>query len=67
MICGTIHRTLGNKTEKDTEIKFYKAVATYILAYGSGTWTMTRNDDRRIQTNETKFLRKTKVGFLEIK
>ena len=35
-------------------------MATPVLTYGSKTWTMTKNEERRIQTNEMKFLRKTK-------
>ena len=60
MICGTIQRTLGNKASKDTKIKFCKVMATPVLTYGSETWTMTRNDKRRVRTSEMKFLKKTK-------
>ena len=38
MIYGTIHRTLWNKTRKDTKIKLYKLMATPDLTYGVETW-----------------------------
>ena len=48
MISGAILRTLRNMTRKNTKIKFYKVMATSVLTYGSETWTMMRNDGRRI-------------------
>ena len=65
MICGTIHRTLANKTRKDTKTKFYKVMATPMLTYGSETWTITKKDQSRIQSAEMKFLRKVKGCTLE--
>ncbi|MFP3020755.1 MAG: hypothetical protein ACEY3F_05440, partial [Wolbachia sp.] len=58
-IRGTIHRTLGNKTRKDTRIKFYKLMAVLVLTYDSETCITTRRDEQRIQTSEMKFLRRT--------
>jgi hypothetical protein len=34
MVCGTISRTLKNKTHKDTLMKFYKTMAVPVLSYG---------------------------------
>ena len=34
-ICGTINRTLGRKTRKETQMKFYKVMAIPTLLYGS--------------------------------
>ncbi|KAJ4444055.1 hypothetical protein ANN_05844 [Periplaneta americana] len=56
-ICGTIKRTLKNKTRKDTVLKFYKTMAVPVLAYGAETWAMNRSDKRIIETAEMRFLR----------
>jgi hypothetical protein len=37
-ICGTIQNSLRGKTRKDTQLKFYKVMATPTLLYGSETW-----------------------------
>jgi hypothetical protein len=55
--CGTIKRTLRNKTRKDTMLKYYKVMAVPMLMYGSENWTMNRADRRRIEAAEMKFLR----------
>jgi hypothetical protein len=34
---------LNNTTRKDTQIKFYKAMAVPLLIYGSETWTITND------------------------
>lgn len=60
MMCGTIHRTLKNKTRKDTRIKFYKTMATPLLLYGSETWVNTKRIQNKIQSAEMTFLRRTK-------
>jgi len=57
-ICGTIHRTLKNKTRKDTMLKFYKTMATPTLLYGCESWVITQRDNSRIQASEMRFLRK---------
>lgn len=59
-ICGTINRTLNNKTRKDTRVKLYKTMATPVLMYGSETWTPTQTDLNKIQTAEMRFLRRVK-------
>ena len=56
-MCGTIKRTLKNKTQKETMLKFYKTMAVPILTYGSENWPMNRKDRRTIETAEMKFLR----------
>jgi hypothetical protein len=59
-ICGTIHRTLTNKTRKDTMLKFYKTMATPVLLYGCESWVPSQKDNSRIQATEMKFLRRVK-------
>jgi hypothetical protein len=60
MLCGTIHRTLKNKTKKETRLKFYKTVAVPALMYGCEIWVPTKKVQTRIQSTEMNFLRKTK-------
>lgn len=57
-ICGTIQRTLRNKTRKDTIIKFYKVLAVPLLLYGSENWVLNRSVKRKIETSEMQFLRR---------
>lgn len=57
-INGTIARTLKNKVRKDTLIKFYKTMAIPCGIYGSESWTITKMNERRIQTSEMRFLRR---------
>ena len=59
-ICGTINRTLNNKTRKDTRIKFYKTMAVPVLMYGSESWINTKKGDSKIQAAEMRFLRRVK-------
>lgn len=59
-MCGTIHRQLGNKTTRETKMKFYKVMASPLLTYGSESWTMRKRDKQKIQSAEMKFLRRTK-------
>jgi hypothetical protein len=42
MVCGTISRTLKNKTGKDTFMTFYKTVAVPVLSYGSESWVTSK-------------------------
>jgi hypothetical protein len=46
-ICSTIKRTLNNKTRKDTQIKFDKAMAEPILTYESEIRTITKKTGSR--------------------
>ena len=59
-ICGTISRTLKNKTRNDTQIKFYKTMAVPTITYGSEVWVTSKKQEQRIQTQEMKFLRRVK-------
>lgn len=56
-MCGTIKRTLKNKTLQSTQLKFYKVMAVPTLTYASENWTLNRSDRRKIETAEMKFLR----------
>jgi hypothetical protein len=57
-MCSTIKRTLINKTRKDTQLKFCKAMAVLVLLYGCENWALSRVDRRKIGTAEMKFLRR---------
>lgn len=54
-MCGTIIRTLKEKSRKDTLLKFYKVMAVCTLLYGCETWTLTKNYCKRIQAAEMRF------------
>jgi hypothetical protein len=57
-MCSTIRRTLNYRTRKDTQIKFYKAMAVPILTYGSEISTITKKkQEGKTETAEMKFLR----------
>lgn len=60
MICSTIHKTLRNKTRKETRMKFYKTMAVPTLLYGSEVWVSSNSTKRKIQSAEMYFLRRTK-------
>lgn len=55
-MCGTIKRNLKN-TRKETKLKFYKVMAVPVLLYGSECWTMTKQDEKKIEAAEMRFLR----------
>ena len=55
-MCSTI-RTHLKKTRKDTQTKFYKAVARPSLLNGSGTWVTTTRDLTGLETAKMRFLR----------
>lgn len=55
--CGTIRRTLGKKVRKETLLKFYKAMAIPAFTYGCECWTLNKDQERRIEAGEMKFLR----------
>ena len=42
--CGTVIRTLNNKTLKDTRLKLYKVMAVCILFHGSECWAPRKRD-----------------------
>lgn len=56
-MCGTIRRTLKNKTQRSTQLKFYTSLAVPILTYGSENWSINRATKKKIETSEMKFLR----------
>lgn len=56
-INGTIRRTFKNKSNQNTAIKFYKTISIPTITYGSETWTITKENQRRLQSAEMKFLR----------
>ena len=59
-ICGTINRTLKNKTRRETKLKFYKTMAVPVLLYGSESWITKQRDKSNIQSAELRFLRRVK-------
>jgi hypothetical protein len=59
-ICGTIRRTLKEKTRKDTQIKFCQVMAVPTLLYGSECWTMRKRDTQKLQAAEMRLLRSVK-------
>ena len=56
-MCGTICRTLKEKTQLSTQIKLYKVTAVPVLMYGSENWSLNRSDKRKIEAAEMRFLR----------
>lgn len=56
-LIGTIKRTLINKVDRQTVLKFYKTLAIPTLLYGSETWILTRAQQRRIEAAEMRLLR----------
>jgi hypothetical protein len=60
MLCGTIHRTLKNKTRKEKRLQFYKTMTVPALMYVSEIWVPTKKVQTGIQITEMNFLRKTK-------
>jgi hypothetical protein len=61
MLCGNLHKTVKNKTRRETSLKFCKTMAVPALMYGSEIWVATQEVQTRIQSTEMNFLRKTKV------
>ena len=54
---GTIIRLLKNKTQKETQLKFYKVAPVPTLMYGcQKTWTLLQKAVVKIQSLEMKFL-----------
>ena len=56
-LCGTIIRTLKERTRPETQLKFYKLMAVPTLLYDSEIWTLEKS---RIQAAEMKFLKSVK-------
>lgn len=53
----TIWRSLRNKVEKDTLLKFYKTFRVPCCMYGSEKWTLRKSDSVQLQSSETRSLR----------
>lgn len=60
MICGTINRSLKNKTRRDKKIKLYKTMAVPSIIFGSESWVGTKHNQAKIQSAVVKFLRRVK-------
>jgi uncharacterized GH25 family protein len=58
-MCGTIKRTLKNKTRTEKHITFYKVMAVSAGLYGSENWVLAEKYKNRIQAAEMRFLRST--------
>jgi hypothetical protein len=54
-MCGTIKRTLKNKTRTETQNKCYQVIAVSAGLYGSENWILTEKDKNRIQAAEMRF------------
>jgi hypothetical protein len=55
IMCGTVRRTLRQKTSQNTQLKFYKIIAVPMLTYASENWTINRSDKKQIESAEMKF------------
>ena len=62
-ITGILIMFLGQKTLKETRIKFYNILALPVFLYGSETWTIKARDARRITAAEMKYMRRT-AGYI---
>lgn len=66
-ICGTIHRTLKNKTRRQTRVKLYKTMSVPVLLHGSESLVLLQKTLGNIQAVEMRFLRAVKCYFLQEK
>ena len=48
----------SNKIKRTTKLKLYKSLVLSVLLYGSETWMMTKGDERKLDTFQTKCLRR---------
>jgi hypothetical protein len=59
-ILGLLNNVLKpNQIHKTTRLKVYNTLAVPTLIYGSGMWTLIKQDKTRLTTSEMKCLRKT--------
>jgi hypothetical protein len=58
-----IQRTLNDKTRKETQIKFYEAMAVPTLNYRSEILTVTKKQEAKTETAEMKILRSV-AGYI---
>jgi hypothetical protein len=56
-LCGTIKRTLLNRAQQETILKFYKVLAVPAVLYGSECWTFTKQQLEQIESSEMILLR----------
>jgi hypothetical protein len=57
--CGTIKRTLKNKSRTETQIKLYKVMVVSAGLYGSENWVLKEKNKNRFQVAEMRLLRST--------
>jgi hypothetical protein len=62
---GTIKRTLLNKSQQETILKFYKVLAVPSLLYGSECWYLTKQQFQQFESSEMRFLRSV-AGYREM-
>ena len=48
----------SHKIKRSTKLKLYKSLVLSVLLYGSETWKMTKGDKRKLNTFQTKCLRR---------
>ena len=48
----------SNKIISTTKLNFYKSLVLLVLLYGSKTWKMTKGDERKLNTFQTKCLKR---------
>jgi hypothetical protein len=56
-VVGTTKRTIFRKVRTETILKLYNTLALPTFLYGSGNWTLTASQRRRIEAAEMKLLR----------
>jgi len=56
-LTGTIKRTTFKKARMETILKIYNTLVLLIFLHGSGNWTLTASQRRRIEAAEMKLLR----------
>lgn len=56
-LVGTVKRTFVKKVRANTVLKFYKTMVIPTLVYGSEIWSLTKQQERRMEAAEMKLLR----------
>jgi hypothetical protein len=64
-LCGTIKRTLLNRAQQETILKFDKVLSVPALLHGSECWTLTRQQLQQIESSEMRFMRSV-AGYRRI-
>jgi hypothetical protein len=52
-----IKRSLRNRAQQETILKFYKVLSVPVLLYGREFWTLTKQQLQQIESSEVRFLR----------